>query len=379
MRMSVLGLLLAGVLAAGCTGAAAPREKITFAVLSGAYIDGATGATVEGAVVEDSESLLRKAVADFNARKELEFVVVVGDLLARPGGAGIDRAKAILDDLKAPYYVVLGSGEVTGAAVPPKPGAKTTPDTGATGTGAVTWAFQGKGFSGPEGYWSREVSPGLVLVALDTVQPGRPWGHVNDKQLEWLDRTLSEAKGKSVIVAAYHQLQAMHPLDESDAWHYKLVDNAPQVRTILEKNGNVVAVVAGDAHYAAFRSTGRILYMTSPSLSVWPLAYHLVLLGPKEIEATWVPAAPEALVHKAQNRLLETPLYRGVFPAGEDGDTACIRLFGGRKLETMKLPSAAPAPATPPPTTAPAPSTTTAPSATATTGVLRPSSATPAP
>jgi len=106
----------------------------------------------------------------------------------------------------------------------------------------------------------------------------------------------------------------------------------------------VLAVVSGDAHFAATRATGRILYLTSPSLGIWPLAYHLVLVGPKEVEALWVPAATDAVVHAAQNRLLETPLYRGVFAAGEDGDTACIRLFGGHKLEKVPLPSVTPAP-----------------------------------
>ena len=186
------------------------------------------------------------------------------------------------------------------------------------------------------------MGPGLVLVALDTVQPGRPGGHVDARQLEWLDRTLAEAAGKSVIVAAYHQLQSMSPLDESDAWLYKTVDNAADVRAVLEKHSNVVAVLAGDAHFASSRAAGRILYLSSPSLGIWPLAYHLLQLRPREIEAAWVPAAPDALVHRAQNRLLESPLYRGVFPVGEDGDTACIRLFGGKKMEVIPLPTAAP-------------------------------------
>ena len=346
MRLTLLGLVLAGALAAGCTSTAS-REQVTFAVLAGVYVDGGAGAPVEAAVVEDAETLLRKTVADLNGVKNLDFVLVAGDLLARPGGAGLDRAKSILDDLKAPYYVVLGAGEVPGAAaalVSTKPGAKPVPETApAESAGAVTWAFQGRGFSGPGGYWSREVAPGLVVVALDTVQPGRAAGHVDARQLEWLDRTLAENSGKSVIVAAYHELQAMNPQDEGEAWIFKMVDNAADVRAVLEKHSNVAVVVAGDCHFAAGRTAGRILYLSSPSLGIWPLAYHLVLMTSKGIEASWVPVAPDALAHKAQNRLLESPLYRGVFPAGEDGDTACIRLFGGKKMETYPFGSARPA------------------------------------
>ena len=144
------------------------------------------------------------------------------------------------------------------------------------------------------------MGPGLVLVALDTVQPAAAGGHVGARQLEWLDRTLAEAEGKSVIVAAYHQLQSMSPLDESDLWLYKTVDNAADVRAVLEKHSNVVAVLAGDAHSASSRAAGRILYLSSPSLGIWPLAYHLLQLRPREIETAWVPAAPDALVHRAE-------------------------------------------------------------------------------
>jgi hypothetical protein len=31
-----------------------------------------------------------------------------------------------------------------------------------------------------------------------------------------------------------------------------------------------------------------------------------------------------------------------VFPAGEDGDTACVRLFGGKKMEIYPLPTIRP-------------------------------------
>jgi len=32
----------------------------------------------------------------------------------------------------------------------------------------------------------------------------------------------------------------------------------------------------------------------------------------------------------------------GVFPPGEDGDTACVRLFGGKKMDVFRLPAIRP-------------------------------------
>jgi hypothetical protein len=74
-------------------------------------------------------------------------------------------------------------------------------------------------------------------------------------------------------------------------------------------------------------------------VSVWPLAYYLVRLTPKEAGPMWVPLADDDLSRRAQERLLASPQYRGVFAAGEDGDTACVRLFGAKKTEVYVLPS----------------------------------------
>jgi 3',5'-cyclic AMP phosphodiesterase CpdA len=345
----IIATILVGLVAAGCGAPSVPRDRITFAVVCGSYYSATPDAAVEGAMVEDSETLLAKAVADLNKAKDLDFVILAGDLLARAEGLSLDRAKSILEGLRMPYYAILGGSD--GPAGPAKePAAR--PATGAAAASAaaplglsrdaIVWAFQGHGFSGPEGYWSQEVLPGLLLVGLDTVRPGRREGHVSARQLEWLDRTLAARGDKSVIIVAYHELMPLHPLDEGAAWQHKLVDNAAAVRQVLEKHPNVLAVLAGNCHFAEGRVSGRIMYLSSPSLAVWPLAYLLVQLTPKQAEAVWVPVAPDDLARRAQDRLLRSPEYRGVFPLGEDGDTTCVRLFGGKKMEVYSLPAIRP-------------------------------------
>jgi hypothetical protein len=283
-------------------------------------------------------------------------VVVAGNLLARADGLSLDRAKAILSDLRMPYYAILGGSDGPaglpslsgkGESMPSeKRAGHATLENAVAPCGlnrdSIIWALQGHGFSGPEGCWSQEVLPGLLLVGLDTVQPGRREGHASARQLEWLSRTLAAKGDKSVIVVAYHELMPLHPLDEGAAWRHKLVDNAAEVRQVLEKHPNVLAVLAGNCHFAEGRVSGRTLYLSSPSLCIWPLAYLLVQLTPKQAEVVWVPVAPDDLARRAQDRLLKSPEYRGVFPSGEDGDTTCVRLFGGKKLETYPLPGIRP-------------------------------------
>lgn len=337
MARAFVWTLAAGLLAAGCGMPTVPRDRVTFAILGGVYFSAAAGPQVEGALVEESGALLAKAVADLNAAKDLDFVIITGDLLAQADGLSLDRAKAILSELRAPYYAVLGAHDgpaQAGGAAPAAPCGMSRD--------MVVWALQGHGFAGPERYWRREVLPGLVVVGLDTVHPGRAAGHVSAAQLAWLDQTLASQPDKAAIVVAYHELVPMHPLDEGAAWRHKMVDNAAEVRQVLERHTNVLAVLAGNAHFAEGRVLGRIMYLSSPSLGIWPLAYRLVRMTPKEAEAVWVPVAADDVLRRGQERLLRSAEYRGVFPPGEDGDTACVRLFGGKKMETYSLPAIRP-------------------------------------
>jgi len=338
------------LLLAGCTPVV-QRPAVTFAVLAGSYYSARGDAEVEAAVVEESERLLRRAVADVNGRENVDFVLVAGDLLARAEPLSLDRARAMLEELRVPYFVVLG--EHDGPAPPQddgeadEPGAPAAapsaePRAAAVSRSTVLWSFQGHGISGPNGYWVREVPPGIVVVGLDTVNPGRRAGHVDARQLAWLDETLAAHAGQMVVVVAHHGLVTLHPLDEGEAWSHLMVDNAAEVRQVLERHSNVVMVVTAHHHLAGGRIAGRIVYLASPSISVWPMAYHLVRIDPQEAEAVWMSLAPAAVVRRGQERLLGSEAYRGVFPDGEDGDTACVRLFGGNKMTTYRLPTIRP-------------------------------------
>ena len=320
-----LGLLTILALAAGCGGSTVvPHEKILFANLAGIYLSATPGTQVDGALAEDSEALLARAVADLNKLKDLSFVVISGNLLARPDALSLDRVKGALAELKVPYYVVFGDHDVPA-------------DREDLSRTVLELAFQGHGFDGSRGYWAREAAPGLVLVGLDTAQAGRRTGHVDGTQLDWLDKTLTQHADKAVVVVAHHGLVPIHPLDEGSQWRDLLVDNAEAVCDVLRRHKNVEVVVTGHHHAAAGSVTGSSIYLAGPSLSVWPLAYQIVQLTPREVEAVWVPVGTDDQTRRAQERLLSSKALRGVFPAGEDGDTACVRFFGSHKMEVYSL------------------------------------------
>jgi len=345
-----VAVMLAVAVTAGCTPVV-PRPPVTFAVLAGSYYSAGDGKVVEAAVVEESGELLRRAVADVNARENVDFVLVAGDLLAGAEPLSLDRARAMLEELRDPYFVVLGdydgpaplqAKDGGGEAVTGAEASKPPAGGGGVSRSTVLWTFQGRGIDGPQGYWVRKVPPGVVVVGLDTVDPGRRAGHVDARQLAWLDETLTAYQGQMVVVVGHHGLVPLHPLDEGAVWSHLLVDNAAEVREVLERHPNVVMVVTAHHHFAGGRIAGRIVYLASPSISVWPMAYHLVRVDHEQAEAVWVPLASEALARQGQERLLGSKSYRGVFPKGEDGDTACVRLFGGNKMTTYRLPAIRP-------------------------------------
>ena len=104
---------------------------------------------------------------------------------------------------------------------------------------------------------------GFHFVVLDSCfrSDGKPYGRKNfewtdpnipDDQVEWLKADLKETSKKSVIFA--HQR-----LDVAN--HYG-VRNAAEVRKVLEKTGDVLAVFQGHSHKNDHREIGGIHYCT---------------------------------------------------------------------------------------------------------------------
>lgn len=76
----------------------AQTKDFTFAWLSDTHVGGATGA-------DD----LRASVQDINTIESVAFVILSGDITELGWNAEFDTAKAILDSLKKPYYIVPGN------------------------------------------------------------------------------------------------------------------------------------------------------------------------------------------------------------------------------------------------------------------------------
>jgi len=331
-------LLLLLPVAAGCSPSGRTRRTVTFVAISNVLLQAATqGDTTQGDTTQgDATAMLRleRTIREINKSDDIDFVVVLGNLLASGEPGALDRAKTALSELAKPYYVVLGPEGLGGDATAGKANQGSRP----VGRSLLTWTFRGHGFNGPVPYWDAGPKGDLVLVALYTSAPGigKP-GHVDAEQLEWLDRTLGEYPNRAVAILSYHALVSLHPFDNTYHWDNRLVDNRSEVADVLARHDNVSMVLSASHGFAASKVVGRVVHMSLPGLSCWPLAYNVVTVRPQMLERQYVPIGTRGESLGAFERLVGNPTVRQLFGPGERDEERIIQTFGGKKSEAWNL------------------------------------------
>lgn len=102
----------------------------------------------------------------------------------------------------------------------------------------------------------------LRLVALDTVEPGASGGRLCRQRLQWLDTTLQQHRGETIVVAMHH------PPFETLIGHMDaigLLEGAGELAEILRAHANVERVVCGHLHRSISTRFGGTLASTAPS------------------------------------------------------------------------------------------------------------------
>lgn len=120
-------------------------------------------------------------------------------------------------------------------------------------------AYQGRhgGYQGKAPYYMREVTPGLVIIGLNSSDTPdgklrKTWnGRVDQAQLTWLKRSLAQvAHKKLVFLMIHHNLLAHHPADletSKSNWKNFHLDNSHEVLALMGKY-NVPIALTGHHH-----------------------------------------------------------------------------------------------------------------------------------
>jgi len=306
-------------------------NKIKFAVIADTHMDlyGVNEMKMGAASCE----IVRKTVEELNTIPDLDFVLVVGDLLLDGEPYNLDLFKTYIDNLRVPYYVVMGNHDWA-------PAAKTRKES-YVGVSRATfiWTFQGHGYNGPNAWWSAEVAPGVKVIGLDACVPGRWGGVMPEAELRWLDRELGASTGDFVIICIHHNFIRWSKDEEPGGKFAQFcVDNEEEVRKIIEKHfPTAQIVISGHRHIGLrYKTIKGIHYFVCPAAVSYPNQYTIFEVTPEKVtaKAHWVPIS-KAIIDTARMNLIGKPgeWWRpSDCPKTPEGDKKMLEFFEGPYL-----------------------------------------------
>lgn len=209
--------------------------------------------------VENSKSVLEKTIKDINSIPNVDFVAFTGDNIDTANEKDLISFLKIANQLKAPYYVVIGNHEVFRSQ-----------------------KFDKKEYMRVVRKYSKNCRPpgpnyvfekkGLVFVVVDgakEVIPG-PAGYYKKDTLKWFDKTLTKYKHSDVVVLQHFPIVA--PYYNRTHTTYNVSD----YEDVLKKHNNVIAIFSGHYHGNGETKKDGIYHVSTPALVEAPHDFKVV-------------------------------------------------------------------------------------------------------
>lgn len=204
------------------------------------------GETLEGRV--DTASGLRAAIAlASNAPARPDLVILSGDLVNDGTEEEYEHLVELLDSLSVPYMAIMGNHDSRGHLrrfLPKAIGDATVRD-----DAAINWVMD------IDDGWPRRI------IGLDTTEPGRHGGVLDQSRIEWLDERLTESSDRPVLVVQHHP-PFVSGIDFMDQYG---LDGAGAEAAVLARHEHVVGVICGHLHRPVMTSVGGVTVISAPS------------------------------------------------------------------------------------------------------------------
>lgn len=229
----------------------------------------------------DTYTALQRAVDHLNSiNPRPDLVLVSGDLGDFGTPAEYRQARLALDRLLMPFYVIPGNHDERSAMREGFTDHVYLP----AGQGHLSYALDSV----------LEDQP-LRLVALDTSEPGKPYGLMDAERVQWLDRMLSERPEDRTLLFMHHPPVAVG-ITHMDV---QCLQEAERLAVVLRRHPQVELILCGHLHRPVeFIWEGRPVYVA-------PAHNHAVTLD-------LVPGAPSSFS-------LEPPMLRLIYLDPESG------------------------------------------------------------
>ena len=171
----------------------------------------------------DTHERLEQAIeAVVSRHSDADFCILAGDLADLGEAAAYQRLQALIARLPIPVHITLGNHDDRPTFL------SVFGQQHAAETGKIDKVIDLKGYR---------------VIVLDSSEPGRVDGVLEQEQIDWLHQRLSEAMDRPVIVVLHHNANALHI--ESDT--IRMLEPEPFIAA-LKTHPDIRQVIAGHVH-----------------------------------------------------------------------------------------------------------------------------------
>lgn len=211
-------------------------------------------------MIEESPNLLDDAIEQVNSIPNLNFVIFTGDLIDKPFEKELYAVLPHLNKLKVPYYFAFGNHDIC---------------VGGYLTKSLYLSIlreNNPNFVFEKPYYSFIPKKGYKAIVLDSIIDTEITanGYIYPEELKWLDEELKNSQ-KDVVLIFMHV-----PLIEPFSSPNHKMKNAAEVKALIEKYKNPIAVFTGHYHAAKIVQNNNVLYISTPSLVSYPNAFRVI-------------------------------------------------------------------------------------------------------
>lgn len=260
----------------------------TFALLSDPHVtipNPDTGWTpppieTEPTMYAESVELLEAAIREIDARSDIDFILVAGDLTKDSEPYNHDRARELLTRFRKPVYCISGNHD---QPRPPnlRPLEYLDPDVTPVRTEDIPRWYGDFGFKNTQRTaYSCDPAPDIHLVGICSSKPDEDRGYIAPEMLAWLDDDLSRQRDpeRHTVVMLHHSIIDHVPFESVNptfSWFH--VENAPALKEILHRHG-VRITLTGHLHIQDVKQEAGLFNIVTASLAGYPHAYRIMRL-----------------------------------------------------------------------------------------------------
>lgn len=268
MRNWTISLILSVLMLCGLN--AYSQQGLKFAQVSDVHFS-TYGKNTTFKLTGDSPALLDDAINQLNEIPNLEFVMFTGDLIDKSFENQLTALMPHLANLKHKWYYAYGNHDTC-------VGGYLTPE-----VYRDIIKKNNPNFNFNSNYYSFSPQKGYKVIVLDSIirEEITSNGRISDTQLKWLDEELKKSQKDTVLI--FTHVPVIEPF--SSPGHR--LKNASEVKGIIEKYKNPIAVFQGHYHGAKIIQENNVLFVSAPALVSYPNAFRIVTVSNHRNDVTF--------------------------------------------------------------------------------------------